>query len=144
VTRSEIVNAQKWSVERLRRFTDSRGSLVSIEAGEDAGFPIKRVYYLYGTPRGVERGFHAHRTLEQLIVAVSGSCTLVLDDGRTREELRLDDPDRGLRVGAMVWREMRDFSPDCVLLVLASQPFDESDYIRAYDDFVREVGARQP
>jgi hypothetical protein len=88
---------------------------------------------------GVERGFHAHRKLEQLAIAVSGSCTFVLDDGSVREEVRLDSADECLRIGAMVWREMRDFSADCVLLLLASELFDDGDYIRDYDEFVRHV-----
>jgi len=115
---------------------DARGSLVSLEQGGQVGFPIERVYYLFGTKIGAERGFHAHKELRQLAICVSGACTFVLDDGEARQEVRLERPDRGLSIGSMVWREMRDFTPDCVLLVLASAKYDESDYIRDYDAFL--------
>jgi dTDP-4-dehydrorhamnose 3,5-epimerase-like enzyme len=119
----------------LRVRGDERGSLVALEE-PDVGFAIKRAYYIYGTQPGVARGGHAHRDLEQLVVCLSGSCLFVLDDGDVREEVRLDRPDLGLRVSSMIWREMRDFSPDSVLLVLASRPYDEADYIRSYEDFL--------
>jgi dTDP-4-dehydrorhamnose 3,5-epimerase-like enzyme len=93
---------------------------------------------------GVERGFHAHRKLEQLAIAVSGSCTFVLDDGSVREEVRLDRPDGALLMAPMVWHEMRDFSPECVLLVLASEPYSEDDYIRDYSEFLGLAAARLP
>lgn len=114
---------------------DDRGSLVAIEAGSDVPFPIARVYYIFDTKAGVDRGFHAHHDLQQLAVCVSGSCVMVLDDGAARQEFRLDRPDTGLRIGPMIWREMRDFSADAVLMVLASKPYDELDYIRDYDAF---------
>ena len=132
---------ENWFVKPLALHRDDRGSLVAVEAGKDVPFAINRVYYLYGTAEGAERGFHAHRTLEQLAVAVSGSCTFLLDDGARQEEIRLDRPDAGLYVGAMVWREMRDFSPDCVVMVLASELYDERDYIRNRDDFLQHIGA---
>lgn len=131
--------SEKWMLKRLRVRSDARGSLVAIEAEQEAPFGIERVYYLYGTPNGAERGFHAHRKLQQLAVAVSGSCTFMLDDGRERGEVRLDGPDVGLYIGAMVWREMREFSPDCIVLVLASERFDERDYIRDYGEFQLHV-----
>lgn len=133
--------SEKWFVKPLALHRDDRGSLVAVEAGKDVPFAIGRVYYLYGAPEGSERGFHAHRTLRQLAVAVNGSCTFLLDDGTGREEVRLDRPDRGLYIGAMVWREMRDFSPDCVVMVLASEAYDEGDYIRNRDDFLSHVRA---
>ncbi len=108
---------------------DERGSLVALES-HDIGFPVRRVYYIYGTEAGVSRGGHAHRDLEQLAICVAGSCVFLLDDGARREEVRLDRPNVGLRISSMIWREMHDFSPDCVLLVLASHPYDEADYIR--------------
>jgi dTDP-4-dehydrorhamnose 3,5-epimerase-like enzyme len=115
---------------------DARGSLVAIQ---ELGFAIERVYYLFRTTPGIERGFHAHKALRQFAVCVSGACTFVLDDGRQRQEVRLDRPNLALSIGSMVWREMRQFSEDCVLLVLASAKYDEHDYIRDYDTFLCNV-----
>lgn len=114
---------------------DDRGSLVALEAHKTVPFDIKRVYYIFGTQAGVSRGFHAHRALQQVAVCVTGKCRMVLDDGHQREDVWLDSPTKGLLIGDLVWREMHDFSPDCVLLVLASEHYDETDYIRYYDDF---------
>jgi len=114
---------------------DARGSLVALEAEKTVPFPILRVYYIFGTKSGVARGFHAHHALEQVAVCVTGSCRMVLDDGSQREEVRLDSPTKGLYIGNMIWREMHDFSPDCVLLVLASEHYDENDYMRSYKEF---------
>ena len=118
---------------------DERGSLIAIEGGYDIPFEIKRVYYIFDTKKGVERGFHAHIKLKQICIAVKGSCTFVLDDGKKREEIKLDRPDKGLFIEGLIWREMKDFSPDCVLVVLASEHYDESDYIRDYQKFLEEV-----
>lgn len=120
---------------------DERGSLVAIESMRDVPFDIARVYYIFGTQAGVDRGFHAHRDLRQFAVAVSGSCTIILDDGRTRQAMRLDDPSIGLTIDGLLWREMTDFSPDCVLLVFADAIYDESDYIRDYQQFLELVQA---
>jgi dTDP-4-dehydrorhamnose 3,5-epimerase-like enzyme len=114
---------------------DERGSLVALEAHKTVPFDVKRVYYIFGTQAGVSRGFHAHRDLQQVAVCVTGKCRMVLDDGQQREEVWLDSPTKGLLIGDLVWREMHDFSPDCVLLVLASEHYDETDYIRSYDEF---------
>lgn len=114
---------------------DERGSLVAIEQDETIPFQVARAYYLYGTQPGVVRGLHAHRTFVQFAVSVCGSCTMLLDDGIARETVTLDDPALGLLLPPMVWHEMADFSPDCVLLVLADAPYDERDYIRDYDEF---------
>lgn len=127
----------KW-VE-LQILGDQRGSLVALEQGMAAPFEIKRVYFIYDTASGISRGFHAHRNLKQLAICVSGKCRMVLDDGSTRAEAWLDNPAKGLLIESMVWREMHDFSPDCVLLVLASEHYDESDYIRNYDDFTERL-----
>ena len=118
---------------------DERGSLIAIEQGYNTPFEIKRVYYIFDTKDGVERGFHAHINLRQMCIVVKGSCTFVLDDGHKREEIKLDNPNQGLFIEGLIWREMKDFSPDCVLLVLASEHYDESDYIRDYDKFLEEV-----
>jgi dTDP-4-dehydrorhamnose 3,5-epimerase-like enzyme len=118
---------------------DERGSLVAIEASRVIPFEIKRVYYIFKTQSGVSRGFHAHKELKQLAVCVSGKCKILLDDGKQQEEVWLDSPTKGLIIEDMTWREMHDFSEDCVLLVLANQHYDESDYIRNYKDFVEQV-----
>ncbi len=118
---------------------DERGSLVAVEGGNDVPFDIARVYYVFGTVEGVSRGFHAHRNLRQVAIAVQGSCTMLLDDGHDRRSVHLDDPSVGLHIGPMTWREMHDFTPDCVLLVLANQPYDESDYIRVYEEFTAAI-----
>ena len=114
---------------------DTRGSIVVIESSNAVPFAIARVYCIYGTTAGTVRGLHAHRALEQMAVAVAGSCTMLLDDGRQKVELRLDDPAIGLTLPPMVWHEMSDFSSDCVLMVAASAPYDEADYIRDYAEF---------
>ncbi len=104
-------------------------------------FAVKRVYFVSGVPEGVSRGSHAYAELEELVVAVAGSCSMVLDDGSSRHEYRLDDPAKGLFVGKMVWREMFDYSPDCVLMVLASDYFDPNDYIRPYLEFLARLSS---
>jgi dTDP-4-dehydrorhamnose 3,5-epimerase-like enzyme len=123
------------------QFGDERGSLISLETTKQIPFAIKRVYCIYGTEVGVARGFHAHKQLKQVAVCVSGKCRMILDDGIKREELWLDSPDKGLLIGDLVWREMHDFSEDCVLMVLASEHYDESDYIRDYETFLESVKA---
>ena len=115
---------------------DSRGSLIALEANKDIPFEIKRVYYIFDTKEGVVRGHHAHKTLEQVLICVSGSCTIVLDDGKERSEVLLDKPNIGLYVGPNMWHEMKDFTPGAVLLVLASEWYDEADYIRNYSEFL--------
>lgn len=116
---------------------DDRGSLVALEGEKTVPFDIRRVYYLFGTKPGVARGFHAHKKLQQVAVCVTGRCRMVLDDSQGREEVWLDSPTKGVLIGNMIWREMHDFSSDCVLLVLANQHYDEADYIRNYEDFLR-------
>ena len=118
---------------------DERGSLVAIEEGYNTPFEIKRVYYIFDTKEGVERGFHAHINLKQMAIVVKGSCTFVLDDGIKKEEIKLTNPNQGLLIEGLIWREMKNFSPDCVLVVLASEHYDESDYIRNYNKFLEEV-----
>nr|AXL04834.1 dTDP-6-deoxy-hex-4-ulose isomerase [Aeromonas hydrophila] len=115
---------------------DERGYLVSLENNKNIPFDIKRVYYIYGTEKKISRGFHAHRALKQVAICVSGSCRIVMNDGLNKEEVVLDSPSQGLLIGIMQWHEMYDFSDDCVLMVLADQLYDESDYIRDYDYFL--------
>lgn len=119
----------------LPNFVDSRGSLVAIEGEYDVPFAVRRVYFLYGTEEGAARGYHAHKNLKQVLICVSGHCRIVLDSGSRKEEVLLDRPTIGLLVKDMVWREMHDFSADCVLVVLASEHFNEQDYIRDYSKF---------
>ncbi|MFJ7284454.1 dTDP-4-dehydrorhamnose 3,5-epimerase [Pseudomonas sp. NPDC099000] len=123
----------------LKVIGDNRGSLIALEQGLNIPFAIKRVYYIYDTLSDVGRGFHAHRRLEQMAICVSGSCNIVIDDGASRQQVRLDSASKALIIRNMIWREMHEFSDDCVLLVLASEYYDESDYIRDYDQFIKEV-----
>jgi dTDP-4-dehydrorhamnose 3,5-epimerase-like enzyme len=122
---------------------DERGSLVAVEIGMEKAVPfdIKRLYYIYHTEKGVSRGYHAHKNLKQVAICVSGKCRMVLDDGNGREEVWLDCPTKGLVIENMIWREMHDFSTDCVLLVLASEHYNETDYIRDYEEFIRRSPA---
>ena len=127
-------------LEQLLQFKDlgdQRGSLIAIEAGRNVPFEIKRIYYIYGTKPEAARGFHAHKALEQVAVCVSGSCRMSLDDGQNRVDVWLNSPSKGLLISGLVWREMHDFTADCVLLVLANEYYDEADYIREYDEFLR-------
>ncbi|MBK2026286.1 FdtA/QdtA family cupin domain-containing protein [Francisella philomiragia] len=118
---------------------DARGSLISLEHNKNIPFEVNRVYYIFDTKEDVRRGFHAHRNLEQVLICVSGSCKILVDDGNSKEDILLDSPDIGLLISGLVWREMYGFSSDCVLMVLASELYDESDYIRDYDDFIKEI-----
>lgn len=118
---------------------DERGSLVALEGNKSVPFDIKRVYYIFGTQQGVARGFHAHKKLKQVAVCVTGKCRMELDNGKVKESVWLDSATNGVLIEDMVWREMHDFSKDCVLLVLASEHYDESDYIRDYDEFLKMV-----
>lgn len=120
---------------------DERGSLVALEAEKNIPFAIKRVYYIFGTQPDVARGFHAHKALKQVTVCVSGKCRMLLDDGKNKESVWLDSPSEGILINDLVWREMHDFSEDCVLLVLASEHYDETDYIRDYNDFLEAIKA---
>lgn len=118
---------------------DDRGQLVAIEAMKDLPFPINRVYYIYDTLPGVRRGFHAHKCLQQILLCVNGSCKIHLDNGHETAEVLLDKPNEGLYIANNMWREMYDFIPGTVLLVLASEYYDEADYIRNYDDFIKMI-----
>lgn len=115
---------------------DERGSLVALEAKRNVPFDIKRVYYIFGTQKGIARGFHAHKNLKQVAVCIAGKCRMVMEDGRNKESIWLDSPTQGILI-TTEWHEMHDFSEDCVLLVLASEHYDENDYIRHYEDFVK-------
>lgn len=129
---------------QLRMHGDDRGQLIALEQERNVPFEIRRVYYLFATKSGVHRGQHAHRHLNQLAVALHGSVTFLLDDGSGPEKVVLDDPAQGLLLGCMVWRDLYDFSDDCVLMVLADQLYDPADYITDYDEFLREINGNQP
>jgi dTDP-4-dehydrorhamnose 3,5-epimerase-like enzyme len=118
---------------------DARGQLSVAELGGALPFVVRRVYWIHGTQPGVRRGFHAHKKLRQLCVCVAGSVRLSLFDGRREESVVLDSAAKGLLIGPGLWREMHDFSPDCVLMVFASAEYDEADYIRDRDQFIRHV-----
>ena len=122
---------------------DDRGHLVALEYKNDIPFDIKRVYYLTDTKEGVPRGFHAHRELVQVAVCVSGRCLMKLDNGSLKEEVWLDSPDKVIVIDKMIWHEMHEFSSDCVLLVLASEVYDERDYIRDYTTFKNLLSASE-
>lgn len=118
---------------------DERGQLVALEGLKNIPFQIKRVYYMYDTGENVRRGYHAHKSLKQILVCIHGSCKILLDDGLEKEIVLLNNPCDGLYVSNVMWREMFEFSPDAVLMVLASEYYDESDYIRNYDEFLRYI-----
>ncbi|WP_345871574.1 FdtA/QdtA family cupin domain-containing protein [Shewanella algae] len=118
---------------------DERGSLVAIEGNKNVPFDIKRVYYLFGMQSDLPRGFHAHKNLIQIAICVKGSCKILMDSGTENETVNLNSPSKGLIIDVMQWHEMHDFSPDCILMVLASDKFDENDYIRDYDEFINIV-----
>ncbi len=124
---------------QLQTHGDDRGSLIALEEGKNIPFSVKRVYYMFDTREDVRRGFHAHRTLKQVAIAVRGSCRFMLDDGREKIDIRLDHPHQGLLIESFIWREIYDFSEDCVLMVLADQLYTESDYVRDYASFLSEV-----
>ena len=126
----------------LPRINDPRGNLTFLEGGRHVPFAIERVYYLYDVPAGAERGGHAHKELQQLILAVAGSFDVCLDDGREKKRIRLDRPDQGLYICPMIWRTLENFAPASVCLVLASLPYDESDYYRDYAEFLAATKGR--
>ena len=120
----------------LSQIKDSRGDLTFIEGGKHLPFNIARVYYLYNVPVDAERGGHAHKELEQVVFALSGSFRMKIDDGKTKSEYWLRDPRKGLYIKNMIWREMDSFSQGAVCMVLASHRYDEADYYRDYAGFL--------
>ena len=118
---------------------DNRGNLISLEENKNIPFDIKRVYYIFNTKKDTRRGFHAHKNLKQVLIVVKGNCKILLDDGKTKENILLDSPGKGLIIKEMIWREMYDFSSDCILLVLASNFYNEGDYIRDYKEFIQLI-----
>jgi dTDP-4-dehydrorhamnose 3,5-epimerase-like enzyme len=121
---------------------DHNGQLIALEENKNIPFDVKRVYYIFDTATQIRRGFHAHKNLDQVLICVSGSCKILLDDGKEKTNIELNSPKKGLRISNHIWREMYDFSKDCVLLVLASEYYDEADYIRNYDDFLKYIKSK--
>jgi dTDP-4-dehydrorhamnose 3,5-epimerase-like enzyme len=123
----------------LPKISDPRGNLTFIEGGQHIPFDIRRVYYTYDVPGGADRGGHAHKALHQLIIAMSGSFDVTLDDGRKKNRYHLNRSYQGLYVCPMMWRDMDNFSSGSVCMVLASNIYEESDYYRNYDEFISAV-----
>ena len=137
---SEELNKEgKVAVIDLPLVHDPRGDLTFVEGGVHLPFDIARVYYLYNVPVDAERGGHAHRELQQVVFALSGSFRMKIDDGETKSEFWLRDPRKGLYINRMIWREMDSFSQGAVCMVLASHRYDESDYLRDYKHFLLQV-----
>lgn len=125
----------------LPKISDARGNLTFVEGSSHIPFEIKRVYYLYDVPGGADRGEHAHRNLHQFVISMSGSFDLLLDDGFEKKRFQLNRPYYGVYVSPMMWRYLDNFSSGSVCMVLASDPYDETDYIRDRDEFLEAVGA---
>ncbi len=124
----------------LPKFSDDRGSLTFIENSNNIPFDIQRIYYLYNIPENKTRGGHGHIRLEQLVIAVKGGFDITLDDATSNKTFHLDSPENGLYICKGIWRDISNFTPDAVCLVLASLPYSENDYIRNYDEFLNFVG----
>lgn len=121
------------------KFKNDLGTLVPVEAEKDIPFSIRRVYYITGVPQDAHRGFHSHRKLEQVLICLHGSVRIKVKTPHEEQIVLLDDPTKGLYIGHMIWREMFDFSNDAVLMVLASEHYDEADYIRDYGQYMMEA-----
>ncbi len=128
----------------LPKIQDPRGNLTFVEGGNHIPFDIERVYYLYDVPGGSERGGHAHKQLHQLIISMSGSFDVVLDDGNNQKRFHMNRSHYGLYVCPMMWRVLDNFSSGAVCMVLASSPYEESDYIRNHDDFLSAACSNRP
>lgn len=121
---------------------DDRGSLIALESNKTIPFEIKRIYYIYGTQQNVKRGMHAHYDLQQVIVCINGSCKLLLDNGFEQQTFTLSAPSSGLFIDRLIWRELFDFSDEAILLILASDYYNEHDYIRNYNKFIEIINSR--
>ena len=130
-------------VKDLPRIMDARGNLSYIEGPSFVPFDIRRVYYLYDIPGGADRGAHAHKALHQLVIALSGAFDVVLDDGKNKKFVRLDRAYKGLYICPMIWRTLHNFSSGAVCLVLASERYDEADYIRDYNSFLDSFNSQE-
>ena len=124
----------------FRTFSDEKyGSLAALESGRNIPFEVRRVYYIFDVPISEQRGFHSHNKLEQVLVCVSGSVAITVSKPGETSTVLLDSPRKGLYIGPMIWRVMHDFSPGAVLLVLASEYYDESDYIRNFESYIEKA-----
>lgn len=127
-------------MDKLKTFTDSRGSLTIVEEGHEVPFSIQRVYWIHSVPEGEERGKHSNKVSSEYVIAVSGSVEITLEDKNGRRTYSLDAKDKGLLIPPDTWDEIRNFSPDAVLLVLASHSYDETTYINSHDEFLQYIG----
>ncbi len=142
--RERIDENTKYKLLEFKEYGDERGNLVVVEgSGFDIPFDIRRVFYMNGSDPDIKRGNHANRYTKFVLINVSGSSKVLVDDGDKKEIIVLDKPRMGLYIAPMVWKEMYDFSPDSVLLVLASEHYIENEYIRDYDAFIKEVNEEQ-
>lgn len=133
------MNLDKCQLYGLPRINDPRGNLTFVEANRHIPFDIRRVYYLYDVPGGAERGGHAHKALHQLVIAMSGSFDVHLDDGYKKKTIHLNRSYNGLYICPMIWREIDNFSSGAVCMVLASHYYDETDYYREYQQFLDDI-----
>lgn len=138
------MNVGQCKLIRFPTFSSAVGDLSVVEGNQHIPFKIKRIYYLHNVPEGAERGVHAHKNLQQFIIAISGSLTIVIDDGINKKSLTLNDPKQGLYVSPLIWREITDFTKDAVLLVLASEHYDPEDYFHEYSEFLHYLETLQP
>jgi len=128
-----------YKIFNFKSFGDERGELLPLEMHKEVPFDIKRVYFIYNTKPNVVRGKHAHKHLEQIIICLKGSCKFILDDGYNTKEILISKPNVGLYIGKNIWREMKDFTEDTVLAVIASAEYTEKEYIRDYDEFIKSI-----
>jgi len=120
---------------------DNRGKLIALESNNEIPFDIKRVFYIYGTQPNTPRGKHSHYKTKQFLIVVNGSCKVTLDNGKEKETFNLNKPNIGLFQDALIWGTMHEFSSDCVLMVLADDYYNDSDYIRDYDEFLKVINS---
>lgn len=128
----------------MKVFGDERGHLISVEKNINSPFDIKRAFYIYDTKPGIARGAHANRNSEFMLIAISGSCKVKIDDGKTQEIVELNNPHTALYLDKMLWKEMYDFSYNAILLVLTNTLYDENEYIRNYEDYRKELWGENP
>lgn len=132
---------KNWSILNFKSIDDERGSLVALEAGGEIPFDVKRIYYLFNLDINNNRGYHAHKELKQVLVCMHGECKILVDDGKDKEEIILDSSKKGLYLNNCVWREIYDFKKEAVLVAIVSEHYDEADYLRNYDDFIKFIEA---
>jgi dTDP-4-dehydrorhamnose 3,5-epimerase-like enzyme len=137
------MNKKEPTLISLPKFNDDRGNLVFLENNNHIPFEIKRAYFLYDVPKGSDRGAHAHKALHQFIIAIHGSFEISINDGLKESFFTMDSPSEGLYVPPMRWRDLKNFSLDAVCMVFASDFFDESDYIRDFNNFLKITNSRE-